>query len=159
MSNVLSHAITDTLHLGRKIEKEDFHIALSGTADYIPHMGMVAVSAKLHNKDMSICYHFFVNALSDNDRKNLETMAQTLDSAVEVHLLDDDEFKTVILSDGIAAYFYRLVAPNAVSKETERLLYLDSDMMCNGSLKPLSDLNLDNYFAAVVSDRWEEHQK
>ena len=30
MSNVLSHAVTDTIHLGRKAEKEDFHIALHG---------------------------------------------------------------------------------------------------------------------------------
>lgn len=159
MSNVLSHAITDTLHLGRKIEKEDFHIALSGTADYIPHMGMVAASVKLHNKDLPLCFHFFINTLSDDNRKRLETMAQTLDSAVEVHLINDGAFKTVILSDGIAAFFYRLVAPNAVSKETDRLLYLDSDMMCCGSLKPLAALDLDDYSAAVVSDRWEEHQR
>ena len=57
MSNVLSHAITDTLHLGRKIEKEDFHIALTGTEDYIPHMGMVALTVHAHNEDMPICYH------------------------------------------------------------------------------------------------------
>ena len=33
MSNVLSHAITETIHLGKKGGKEDFHIALTGTAD------------------------------------------------------------------------------------------------------------------------------
>ena len=55
MSNVLSHAVTDTIHLGRKAEKEDFHIALTGTEDYIPHMGMVALTVHAHNGDMPIC--------------------------------------------------------------------------------------------------------
>lgn len=159
MSNVLSHAVTDTIHLGRKAEKGDFHIALSGTADYISHMGMVAMTVKSNNQAMHICYHFFVNTLSDEEKARLQEAAHMLDSAVEVHLIDDNAFKTIVLSDGIAAFFYRLVAPNMVAGETDRLLYLDSDMMCHGSLEPLRTLNLDKYYAAVVSDRWEEHQK
>lgn len=159
MSNVLSHAITETIHFGRKPEEGDFHIALSGTADYIPHMGVVASSVKKYNQDLPVCYHFFVNYLSDSDRNKLDNEAEQLASPIEVHLVDDAAFKTVILSDRIAAFFYRLVAPSAVANMTKRLLYLDSDMMCHGSLKDLANLDLGNYLAAVVSDRWEEHQK
>ena len=75
MSNVLSHAITETIHFGRKPEEGDFHIALTGTADYIPHMGVVALTVHAHNRDMPICYHFFVNHLEDVERKRLEKAA------------------------------------------------------------------------------------
>lgn len=159
MANVLSHAVKETIRLGRPVSSQDFHVALSGTADYISHMGVVAASVKLHNEDMPICYHFFINGLSDIDRKRLDTLARMLDSAAEIHVIDDNAFKTVVLADGIAAFFYRLIAPDTVSKETDRLLYLDSDMMCNGSLIQLKDLDLESYYAAVVSDRREEHQK
>lgn len=158
MSNVLSHAIIETLHFGRKPGAEDFHIALSGTADYIPHMGIVASSVRKYNQDLPVCYHFFVNHISDTEKERLEDEAKQLESPIQVHLMDDNAFKTIILADGIAAFFYRLVAPNAVVPVTGRLLYLDTDMMCRGSLKELVNLNLGNYVAAVVSDRLEEHQ-
>ena len=106
MSNVLSHAITDTLHLGRKVEKEDFHIALTGTEDYIPHMGMVALTVHAHNEDMPICYHFFVNHLTEEEKVKLEKAAQLMHSSVEVHLIDDSAFKTLLLPDGVAAFFF-----------------------------------------------------
>lgn len=104
MSNVLSHAVTDTIHLGRKAEKEDFHIALTGTEDYIPHMGMVALTVHAHNGDMPICYHFFVNHLTDEEKGKLEKAAQIMQSPLEVHLIDDSAFKPLLLSDGVAAF-------------------------------------------------------
>lgn len=87
MSNVLSHAVTDTIHLGRKAEKEDFHIALTGTEDYIPHMGMVALTVHAHNEDMPICYHFFVNHLTDEEKGKLEKAAQIMQSPLKCILL------------------------------------------------------------------------
>ena len=41
MENVLLHAVKDTVFIGGEPEKDAFHIALTGTADYIPHMGIV----------------------------------------------------------------------------------------------------------------------
>ena len=42
MENVLLHAVKDTVFIGGDPEQDAFHIALTGTADYIPHMGVVA---------------------------------------------------------------------------------------------------------------------
>lgn len=57
MSNILDNAITQTLHFGKPTTKDAFHIALTGTTDYIPHMGIVALTVHEHNKDLPICYH------------------------------------------------------------------------------------------------------
>jgi lipopolysaccharide 1,2-glucosyltransferase len=158
MSNVLSHAVTDTIHLGRKAEKEDFHIALTGTEDYIPHMGMVALTVHAHNEDMSICYHFFVNHLTDEEKGKLEKAAQIMQSPLEVHLIDDSAFKPLLLSDGVAAFFYRFLVAPTVAPVTDRVLYLDGDMMCRGSLDYLRNLDFKGHDVAVVSDRKEELQ-
>lgn len=158
MSNVLSHAITETIHLGKKGGKEDFHIALTGTADYIPHMGMVALTVHAHNEDMPVCYHFFVNHLADEERERLEKAAEIMDSPVEVHLIDDSAFNTLLLSDGVAAFFYRFLVAPAVAPLTDRVLYLDGDMMCRGSLDYLRNLDFQGNDVAVVSDRKEELQ-
>lgn len=158
MSNVLSHAITETLHLGRKTRKDDFHIALTGTADYIPHMGMVALTVHAHNEDMPICYHFFVNHLEKKEKSRLEEAAEIMKSPIEVHLIDDSAFKSLLLSDGVAAFFYRFLVAPTLAPVTDRVLYLDGDMMCRGSIAYLRDLDFQGNDVAVVSDRKEELQ-
>ena len=75
MENVLLHAVKDTVFIGGEPEKDAFHIALTGTADYIPHMGVVALTVREHNKDLPLCFHFFVNQLVDEEKKHLEEMA------------------------------------------------------------------------------------
>lgn len=158
MSNVLSHAVTDTLSFGRKVEENDFHIALTGTADYIPHMGMVALTVGAHNKDMPICFHFFVNHLSEEEKKHIEEASEIMKSPILVHLIDDSAFRTLLLSDGVAAFFYRFLVAPTVAPVTDRVLYLDGDMMCRGSLKYLRDLDFKGNAVAVVSDRLERLQ-
>lgn len=72
MENVLLHAVKDTVFIGGEPEKDAFHIALTGTADYIPHMGIVTLTVREHNKDLPLCFHFFVNQLVDEEREHLD---------------------------------------------------------------------------------------
>ena len=155
MSNVLSNAVIDTLHLGKSADATAFHIALTGTADYISHMGMVAFTIHSHNKELPICYHFFVNSLSDKEKANLIQAAQLMDSPIEVHIIDDSAFSSLLLSDGVAAFFYRFLVAPTLAPVTDRVLYLDGDMMCRGSLEYLAKLNFEGKTVAVVSDRGE----
>lgn len=84
--------------------KNTFHIALTGSTDYIPHLGIVASSIYEYNKDLSICYHFFVNYLTKEDEARLLQTAKSMNSPLEVHLINDNCFKTLLLPDGIAAF-------------------------------------------------------
>lgn len=155
MANILDHAVTKTLHFGKSSAKGDFHVALTGTTDYIPHMGIVALTVQEHNQDLPICYHFFVNHLSAEDEARIGEAARLMDRPVEVHLIDDSCFRPLLLSDGVAAFFYRFLVPPTVAKDTDRVLYLDGDMLCRGSLAYLTHLDFQGKAAAVVSDRGE----
>lgn len=104
MENVLLHAVKDTVFIGGDPDQDAFHIALTGTADYIPHMGVVALTVREHNKDLPLCFHFFVNQLVDEEKKHLEEMALITGCPVQVHLIDDSAFKTLLLSDGNPAF-------------------------------------------------------
>ena len=92
MANVLSNAIIKTIRLGRGGEEKSFHIAFTGTADYISHMGVVAFSVRKWNPDMPLSFHFFVNALSDTERGHLIDLSRMTKAAVYVHLIDDSCF-------------------------------------------------------------------
>lgn len=158
MENVLLHAVKDTVFIGGEPEKDAFHIALTGTADYIPHMGVVALTVREHNKDLPLCFHFFVNQLVDEEKKHLEEMALITGCPVQVHLIDDRAFKTLLLSDGNPAFFYRFLVAPTLAPLTDRGLYLDGDMMCRGSLRYLKELDFGDKIVAVVSDRNEKAQ-
>lgn len=159
MANVLTHAVKEVHILGHQdIPGDVFHIAMTGTADYIPHMGVVMMSAVRYNPDLPMTFHFFVNELSKKEKENLEMVSLEIQSRIYVHIVDDSAFETLLLSDRVAAFFYRFLIPPAVEGMTDRVLYLDGDMMCRGSLKELADMDLDGYAAAVVSDRLENLQ-
>lgn len=158
IENVLLHAVKDTVFIGGDPEQDAFHIALTGTADYIPHMGVVALTVREHNKDLPLCFHFFVNQLVDEEREHLEEMALITGCPVQVHLIDDSAFKTLLLSDGNPAFFYRFLVAPTLAPLTDRGLYLDGDMMCRGSLRYLKELDFGDKLVAVVSDRNEKAQ-
>lgn len=158
MANVLSHAVKETIRFGDNPGKKDFHIALTGTADYIPHMGIVALTVHSHNQNMPICYHFFVNQLDDTEKTRVKKASEMMKSTVLVHIIDDSAFKPLLLSDGVAAFFYRFLVAPTVAPMTDRVLYLDGDMMCRGSLDYLRNLDFQGNDAAVVSDRGEPYE-
>lgn len=156
MANVLSNAIIKTIRLGRGGEEKSFHIAFTGTADYISHMGVVALSVRKWNPDMPLSFHFFVNNLNDRERGHLIDLSRMAKATVYVHLIDDSCFTTLLLSDGVAAFFYRFLVAPTLASMTDRVLYLDGDMMCRGNMTPLWTMDLTGFDAAVVTDRREE---
>lgn len=157
MPNVLDHAVTETITIGTPAAGA-YHIALTGTADYIPHMGVVMLSAARNNPDLALVFHFFTSGMSPEEKKKLETASKEMRCAVCVHLIDEAAFDTLLLADRRSGYFYRLVIPTTLAAVADRVLYLDSDMMCGKGLKALLTKNLEGKTAAVVSDRYEAAQ-
>lgn len=155
MANILDQAVTDTLVIGGG-EGGAFHIALTGTADYIPHLGVVMMSAAAANPDLAMTFHFFVNRLPERERAKLTAAAAETGRLIEVHLIDDRCFAPILLSDGQAAFFYRFVVAPTLWDRTDRVLYLDGDMMVHGDLSPLATLDFEEKAAAVVTDRRED---
>lgn len=157
--NPLKNCCTETIHFGRPFEKEDFHICLTGTGDYIPNLGILACSIAESNKDLKLAFHFFVDQLNEEEKGRIEEFARAKDSPAEVHLLDISTFDSLLLADKKAGYFFRLVIPPTLAPMTDKALYLDGDMLCRGSLKELEDMDMTGIMAAVVSDRGEEHHR
>ncbi len=52
-------------------------------------MGIVALTVHEHNKDLPYCYHFFINHLPEEEKAIFEKAAASMDSPLEVHLIND----------------------------------------------------------------------
>lgn len=53
------------------------------------------------------------------------------------------------------ASLYRLLVPHNISIDSDRLLYIDTDVLCNGDLSELCDIDIQNHVVAAISD-WDE---
>lgn len=71
IANILTNAITETITIVNEHESKSFHIALTGTADYIPYLGLVALSAVRLNPALPFTFHFFINHLSNEEKSRL----------------------------------------------------------------------------------------
>lgn len=157
--DILANAVKETIiKSGEKSLGPSFHVGLAGTFDYIPHLGMVMMSLSQYNPDISFVFHLFVNQLPEAEEQRLEAAAVQTGHTIKIHVINDEAFSSIIFGKYNASFFYRFIMPDIVKAETDRLLYMDGDIMCRGSVKELAELDLGDYLAAVVPDRDEKRQ-
>lgn len=159
MMDILKQSVKEIIPFyGRKEKKGAFQIALTGTDNYIPYIGLAMTSVHHYNPDMSISFHLFLNALPDIERKRLQEFTELSGDTVYVHLMNDDAFQSLIFGEKTPVFFYRFVVTDLLKDYGDRVLYMDGDIMCRGSLKELVEMDLGNALAAVVSDRGAKKQ-
>lgn len=157
--DILANAIKGTvIKSGGKSLGPAFHVGLAGTFDYIPHLGMVIMSLSQYNPNISFVFHLFVNQLPEVEEQRLEAAAVQTGHTIKIHVVNDKAFSSIIFGKYNASFFYRFIMPDIVKTETDRLLYLDGDVMCRGSITELAELELGDSLAAVVPDRDERRQ-
>lgn len=130
-----------------------YHVAFSGTSNYLVHTGVAMTSILLSNPGQPFCFHLFINGIEPDDKRKMKELAETHRCGVILYYVDDSVFQEMLHSDGIAAFFYRFLIPLAAEKEgIARILYLDGDMMCQGDLAPLMEMDLEGNIAACTED-------
>ncbi len=153
---MFENAIKESKALSQFKEKDErpvFHAAFSGTSNYLIHTGVTMVSMLESNPDFRISFHLFVNGLEDIDRQRMEEVGGKYGCQIKVYFINDDVFKDMLHSDGIAAFFYRFIIPPSLHKEgVKRFVYLDGDIMCQGSVRELYELDMKGKTAACVID-------
>lgn len=163
--NLLDGAIHENITLGNEAGQGNrFHVALAGTPNYIPRLGVAIWTVARSNPDLLLAFHVFVNGLPESEREKLKAAAEKLHVLIHVYIVDDQVLQPLMSENSkeaygkVPAYWYRFLAPEVVRKVSDRVLYLDGDILCRGSLKELMELDFHGKIAAVVSDRGERRQ-
>lgn len=125
---------------------------MTGTANYIPYLGILMMTVWENNRDMPLVFHLFVSELPEEEKARLQEAAKMTDSTIYVHVMNDEAFSGLITKDKPPVFFYRFIIADVVNAYSDRVLYLDGDIMCNGSLTELKALDMSGYIAAVFRD-------
>ena len=131
---------------------------------YAPFMGTSILSLFKNNMDIEeIKVYCVLDSVSQDNIKKLNSLAKEFNRQIKI--IDSGEINLVLNFVDIPKYRgsnvanYRLFLDLILDDSDERVLYLDSDTIVTGSLKPLLELDMQDKICAVVLDALASHYK
>ncbi len=138
------------------IEKRSFHIAFCVDDHYFRSMGATMLSIIENNPNQHLTFHVFVFSVLDAHRVRLEEINSRPNIAVQLHIIDPALFEKfthfIEFSYYSLSIFSRLIIPSILKDITDRVLYLDADILCVGSIDELVEMDISGDIAIVVPD-------
>lgn len=138
------------------LPSDSFHIAFCVDNNYFRSMGATIASILAQNPTRHFTFHVFAFAFPEDHARRLREFESDPRVKIAFHLLDTNTFEKFsghVKSSYISlSTFSRLVVPGILKDVTDRVLYLDADILCTGSLDELASMDLSDTIALVVSD-------
>lgn len=129
---------------------DTIHIAFAINDAYVDHLGVEVLSILDNNQEVSFSFYVLSSDISRDSKAKLDLLLkQYLKAKIRYIHMDDtifDGFPLRIKHITKEAY-YRYALPDILT-ELDKVLYLDSDLLILGGLRPLWDTDLKSYFIA-----------
>lgn len=133
-----------------------FHVAFCADDNYCRPMGATIASILANNPGQHFTFHLLAIALSADNQARFTRVGELANAATQIHLLDEALFAPFASFLGHSHYslsiFTRLVIPDVLKGQADRVLYLDADILCLGALDELITIDFDDKLAVVVPD-------
>lgn len=135
------------------------HIAFCLDNNYVPFCAGAIASVIENNKGEKITFHLLVDDITTANVHKYRTWISTFeDVALNIYSINKEDFKDFPIGGAyinISTYF-RLLMPVRLS-HLEKVIYLDCDIVINGSLKELWNTDLSDYALTGVRDRINDY--
>ncbi|AMO98916.1 glycosyl transferase 8 C-terminal family protein [Collimonas arenae] len=133
-----------------------FHIAFCVDDHYCRSMGATITSIIDNSPGVTFTFHVFAFALSDDNRKRFKKLEDIYDLKTHIHIIDPAVFQPFAHISQFSYYsptiFTRLLIPSTLKGMTDKVLYLDADILCVGSMAELLQMDFGDNAAIVVPD-------
>ena len=140
----------------------DIHVAFGVDSKYVPALGACMRSIITNNKDVRIQFHILTTSLLQSDVDQLASFSERNGITVQVHFLGPERLsklpdpKTPRFSGAI---YNRLWICELLDGVTNRVLYLDADIICLGSMADIMRIGMDGKIVAAVGDVSQDENK
>ena len=134
---------------------QDYNICLCSDENYARYMGVTMASIlKNAADDENIIFHIIETNISDETKNKILSLKKIKNCEINFYSIKNSKY-------GHPTYL-RLFIPELI-KYADKVLYLDSDIIVNGSLKELFDIDIKDYYAFAVKDLYvniyKEHKE
>ncbi|MDR3183069.1 MAG: glycosyltransferase family 8 protein [Planctomycetaceae bacterium] len=137
---------------------DTLNVCFAANPGYYQHTCVTIVSILENNKDLKFAFHILTPDKTGKDTDKILSLPQKYpNAAVEFVPVDDTPFadlpvRTAYCTLSVQAY-YRWLIPE-LFPHLDTALYLDSDIVCNGSLAELFAADIGDCYCAAVTDHY-----
>lgn len=130
---------------------QKINILVTLDENYVPYMNIMLKSLFESNNDCYFNVYLLHSSIPDNA---VNTTKEIMGNNGELHMVKavdiglDEAPTTARYPQEI---YYRIFAAKYLPDTIDKILYLDPDLIVNGSLKELYNINLENYYFAAAS--------
>lgn len=133
-----------------------YNITCSTDDNYVQHCMAMLCSLYENNKDCTFVLHLLHHGLSQYGQSLIAGLTERYNNTAIFYDIDESYFSNVKIADyhpdlSIATY-YRLLLPTILDVSIDRILYLDCDVIVLGDVKPLYQLEFEDYGLAAIKD-------
>lgn len=138
---------------------ECFDICYGLDENFLFGCGISIASILINNPEEKLTFHVFTDFFSDDYREKFEMLAKIYKTRISIYIINGDTLKTLPSTRSWSyAIYFRFIIADYFSNRVNKILYLDADIVCKGSIRELIDYSFNpDDIAAVVAEgdnRW-----
>ncbi|WP_160726187.1 glycosyltransferase family 8 protein [Bacillus sp. USDA818B3_A] len=133
---------------------ETIYIVTAINNNFAKHMAVMLFSLFQNKKSRNPLVIYVLEAdLTEGNKHKLKKFISRYNAFVHFIKMDDRIFENCLISSHITKEtYYRLLIPNLVDHQVQKVLYLDSDIIVHDDITRLWETNIDEFFLAAVED-------
>lgn len=129
------------------------HLLFAANNSYVPHVATTLCSIFENNKEMNFDVHILATDITDENSSKLHAFVENYGYTLDVKIINPDELDINLSVCGKWGVYPSLKLYAAdLFPCINKILYVDADMICLGSLENIYNINMDNYYVAMSTD-------
>ena len=136
------------------------HIACSIDNNYVQHCAVLIASILKTNPNVAFHFHVLDGGITQKSKLKIEKLKKLKNFSISYYNMSSYDFSFLPLNRkhiSIATY-YRLVLPQILPSDIEKILYLDTDIVVCGDLFDFYNTDISSVFAGVIEDENSRYQ-
>ncbi len=130
---------------------ETIHIVAVSNDDFAKHTAVMLNSLLVNKVSKNAIKIYIIGLLSDENQTRLNKSVEKYGIKINFLSIDQSLFKDFKIRNHLKVeVYYRLLIPGLLSKEVDKAIYLDSDLIVKEDITKLWDINIENYYLAAV---------
>ncbi|POE01107.1 lipopolysaccharide 3-alpha-galactosyltransferase [Pectobacterium odoriferum] len=148
--------ITETLcfsYIPVDSDKNALHIAFGTDKNFLFGCAIAITSILIKNPEQQLAFHIFTDTLNEDSRKRFQALAEQYHTTITLYNVNCEWLKRLPSTKNWSyAIYFRFLVTDYFYQQLDKIIYLDSDIVCNGSLQELATLDIGENIVAAVAE-------
>ncbi|KZX16069.1 general stress protein A [Methanobrevibacter cuticularis] len=139
----------------------ELHVIYISGNDFMPYAGVSIESLFENNKTFSEIYlHLFDRGIDNSNKEKLEALCKKYNRKLFLYDINEKMYDKILNNKTMQKInlitsintLSKLLIPQIIPKDIEKIIYIDADSLVLGSLENLWNMDITNYYFAAVED-------